>query len=277
MTSGSIAHNARAHNALGGRYDGGHPEIFNAIEQDRLALAVRKAVRLAGEDGRRPVRAFDAGCGTGNVVAHLIAAGTRVTAADLAPRFLDVVRNRFGPTGQLDDLVRLNGSDLRPAADGAYDVVTTYSVLHHVPDYAAFVREMARIAAPGGIVMIDHERHDASWSSPEYAAFLKEAVVWPPRRWWYWLQPSRYWRRLKPLLEWHRWFNPRWMPEGDLHIWPDDHIEWAKVEAALAAGGCEIVMREQYLLFEPRFQRDAWERWRTRTSDMQLLLARKVR
>ena len=65
------------------------------------------------------------------------------------------------------------------------------------------------------------------------------------------------------------------MPEGDLHIWPDDHIEWNRVESALADSGCEVVAREQYLLFEPRYQRDVWERWRSRCSDMQCLMAQK--
>lgn len=271
----AITHNARAHDALGAGYDARHPEIFNPVEQARLREAVRRAVALAGEDGRR-VRALDVGCGTGNVTAHLIAAGATVTAADLSATFLDLVRERFAATGRLDGVLRLNGRDLQPAADGTYDLVAAYSVLHHVPDYVALVREMARVAAPGGVVMIDHEWLDSAWTSPERARFLREAVVWPPRRWWYWLQPSRYWKRLRPLLEWRRWLNPRWMPEGDLHIWPDDHIEWARVEAALADGGCAVVHRDAYLAFEPRYRREAWEAWRTRCADMQLLLARKA-
>lgn len=271
----AIAANRRAHDVLGAGYDARHPDIFNPVEQERLREAVTRAVHLASGGGSRPVRALDVGCGTGNLTAHLIAAGATVTAADLADSFLRIAQERFGDSGRLDGVLRLNGADLRPAADGAFDLVATYSVLHHVPDYAALVREMARVAAPGGVVMIDHERSAESWTSPDFAAFLREAVVWPPRRWWYWLQPSRYWKRIRPRLEWRRWRNPRWMPEGDLHIWPDDHVEWTRVEDALVAGGCRVVTRETYLLFEPRYQREAWERWRTRTSDMQLLVARK--
>lgn len=272
----AIADNRRAHDALGAGYDARHPEIFNPVEQERLRQVIRRAVRLASGGGARPVRALDVGCGTGNLTAHLIAAGATVTAADLAGSFLALVAERFGATGKLDGVLPLNGTDLRPAADGAFDLVATYSVLHHVPDYAALVREMARVVAPGGVVLIDHERSDGSWTSPDHAAFLREAVIWPPRRWWYWLQPSRYWRRLRPLLEWRRWGNPRWMPEGDLHIWPDDHIEWSRVEAALTACGCDVVVRDRYLLFEPRYRREVWERWRERASDMQLVMARKA-
>ena len=269
-----VAHNQRAHDALGARYDEGHPEIFNDIEQRRLRDTVIRAVALARESGRGAVRTLDVGCGTGNLTRHLIGAGATVTAADLSATFLDVVRARFA-TG-LDGILRLNGHDLRPAPDGAFDLVATYSVLHHLPDYLRMAREMARVTAPGGIVMIDHERTDDSWTSASYAAFRLEAVAWPPRNWWHYLQPSRYWKRLRPLFEWRRWRNPRWMPEGDLHIWPDDHIEWGRIERVLEEAGCEIVVRERYLLFEPQYQRAAWERWRAQTSDMQLLLARKV-
>lgn len=270
----AVEHNRQAHDALGARYDERHPEIFNDTEQRRLGEAVARAVGLARATARGSVRALDVGCGTGNLTGHLIAAGATVTAADLSTKFFDVVRQRF-PAG-VDGVLRLNGRDLQPAEDGAFDLVVTYSVLHHVPDYVALVREMARVTVPGGIVMIDHERSDESWTSDRYAAFLREAVVWPPRHWWYVLQPSRYWNHLRPMLEWRRWGNRRWMPEGDLHIWADDHIEWSRIERVLEEGGCEVVAREQYLLFEPRYQRAAWDRWRAQVSDMQLLLARKV-
>ena len=272
----AVAHNRQVHNRLGAGYDGNHPEIFNDVEQRRLGAAVSDAVALAPRSGGRRVRALDVGCGTGNLTGHLIAAGATVTAADLSSRFFDVVRARFAAT-DIDGVLELNGRDLRPAPDNAFDLVATYSVLHHVPDYLALVRDMARVTAPGGLVMIDHERCVECWTSPSYAAFLREAVIWPARRWWYVLQPARYWKHIRPWLEWHRWFNPRWMPEGDLHIWPDDHIEWSRVEAVLVEEGCEVVRREQYLLFEPRFRRDVWDRWRGMTADMQLLIARKAR
>jgi SAM-dependent methyltransferase len=192
----------------------------------------------------------------------------------LSRTFLDLVAQRFaGPLLEATQL--LNGRDLRPIPDNAFDLTCTYSVLHHVPDYLALGREMARVTRPGGVVMIDHERTEESWTSAELRAFHQEAVVWPPRRWWYWFDPSRYWKRLRPHLEWRRWANPRWMPEGDIHVWPDDHIEWRRVEGALREAGCEIERREQYLLREPRYERAAWERWRDRVADMQLLLARK--
>lgn len=271
----AIEHNRRAHDRVARVYDERHPEIFNDFEQERLAAALRRAAALAG-DGRGSLRALDVGCGTGNLTRHLVALGAQVTAADLSRELLAQVAQRNRESGRVTTL-ELNGRDLAPIPDGAFDLVATYSVLHHIPDYAALVREMARVVRPGGIVVIDHERTDASWTSPEYQAFLREAVTPPPRRrWWYWFQPSRYWKRLRPALEWQRWFDARWMPEGDLHIWPDDHIEWAAVERALADGGCAVAESEEYLLYEPRYRRNVWESWRTRCSDMRMVVARRA-
>lgn len=274
MPRSGIERNRAAHDQHAEGYDSGHPEIFNPVEQERLAAALERAVREAARGKEGPVRVLDVGCGSGNLTRHLLALGAHVTASDLSTKLLDLTRRRFGDTGRLDT-VTLNGADLRPLPDGAFDLVATYSVLHHVPDYAALVAEMARVTRPGGVVFIDHERSDESWSSDAYQRFLQEAVVWPPRRWWYWLQPSRYWKRMRPLIEWQKWFDPRWMPEGDLHIWPDDHIQWARIEAALASRGCRMVECADYLLYEPRFDRSAWEAWRERVSDMRLMIARR--
>ena len=272
----AIAHNRAAHDRVGGAYDAGHPEIFNETEQARLARTVERVVRLVerGERPRAPIAVLDVGSGTGNLVRRFLAHDVHVTATDLSTTLLDEVHGRFAATGRVTT-TPLNGRDLHPLADDRFDVAASYSVLHHVPDYLALVREMARVVRPGGIVYIDHERSDESWTSAAYRAFLREAVAWPRRRWWFVLQPWRYWKRIRPLFEWRRWRNPRWMPEGDLHIWPDDHIDWTKIRAVLATAGCAVELEEDYLLYEARYDRSAWERWNGRASDMRMLVARK--
>lgn len=274
MSERAIAHNRSAHDRIAETYDSRHPEIFNEVEQARLAAVLARVVAGATRGHEEP-RVLDVGCGTGNLTRHLLALGAHVTAADLSPGLLAEVAKRFAGTGRLETQ-RLNGVDLRPLADASFDLVIAYSVLHHVPDYAALVRDMARVVRPGGLLMIDHERSEGSWSSPDYRAFQAEAVVWPRRRWWYWFQPSRYWKRIRLKLEWRRWFDSRWMPEGDLHIWPDDHIEWRLIEETLAEVGFTVVENDEYLLYEPRFRRESWERWRSRCSDMRLLVARRL-
>jgi hypothetical protein len=133
------------------------------------------------------------------------------------------------------------------------------------------------VVRPGGVVYLDHERNDASWLvNVERDAFLREAVTWPAKTWRRFVNPAAYWRRVRPALEWRRWLDRRWMPEGDLHIWPDDHVEWAKVQAALAEVGVHVVVSRDYLLYEPRYRRDAWERWKSRLTDYRMWIGRKA-
>ena len=222
-----------------------------------------------------PPRVLDVGAGTGNLTAQFLAAGAHVTSADVSDACLRITRERFAATGR-HATQRIDGRSLRAFADGAFDVAACYSVLHHVPDYLALVEEMARVVRPGGVVFIDHERHDASWTDPNHAQFMAEAWVFPPKHWSRFLRPANYWRRLRPLLQWRRWFHPRWMPEGDLHIWPDDHIEWARVEARTRAHGVVPVLVQDYLLYDAQLDPGAWERWHDRVTDHRLWVGRKT-
>jgi len=278
-----LAHNVAAYNAVARTYDQQHPEIFNPVEQSRLGAAVRRvlaAVTPGVAPAGRAATAYvphviDIGTGSGNLTAHFLDAGARVTAADVSAECLRLVSEKFGASGRLDTRL-LDGRGLGTFADASVDVAACYSVLHHVSDYLALVREMARVVRPGGVVYIDHERHDDSWDSAEREQFVAEAVVWPPKRWTRFVKPQNYWRRIRPLLQWQRWRNPRWMPEGDLHIWPDDHIEYRRVRATLAEAGVTDIELDDYLLYEARYQRDVWERWRHRVTDYRMLMGRKA-
>ncbi len=270
----AIAENARAYDAIAGTYDAAHAEIFNPTEQARLARAVGDAL-AACVGGTPPPSVLDVGAGTGNLTAHFLAAGAAVVSADISAECLRVVEQRFATTGR-HAVQRINGRTLAMFADNSFDVAACYSVLHHVPDYLALVAEMARVVRRGGVVFIDHERHDASWHDPRREQFMQEAWVFPPKRWTRFVDPRRYWRRIRPLLEWKRWRNPRWMPEGDLHIWPDDHIEWAQVEAHARAHGVEPVLVRDYLLYDAHFDAAVWEQWRHHITDYRMWIGRKA-
>lgn len=272
-----IAENRAAHDRLGAAYDARHPEIFNEIEQARLVASVGRAVAAIASATPVAERVMlDIGAGTGNLTDKLLAHAGRVVASDLSERMVRDLARRHAAAGRVEAMV-LNGRDLRPIADGSVDLVGAYSVLHHVPDYLALVEEMARVVCPGGVLLLEHEKAPQYWTpSAALTDFLEGAVVWPAKRLSRFIDPRRYWARVRPLLVWQRWTDPRWMPEGDLHIWPDDHLDWAAIDARLRAGGCEPVSVEDHLAYEPRFDRAAWERARHVAADTRVLLARKV-
>lgn len=273
----AIARNVRIHDRISRDYERRHGEIFNELEQARLIAALREAAADI-QSSRIVKRALDFGCGSGNLTSYLIAMGMETVSADVSPGFLELIRHKFASSGR-STTAQLNGRDLTPFADGELDFVVTYSVLHHVPDYLGIVREMCRVLAPGGVLYIDHENNDEFWrrTSPAYRE-LQALTIEP--RWRRFLRPSKYLRLVQPswyLTKLRRLRDARYSPEGDIHVWPDDHVEWSAVAAVVRDAGLTVLREEDYLLYQTHYPRDLYERYRSRCTDVRLLVARKTR
>ena len=98
---------------------------------------------------------LDLGCGTGQMSLYLARAERRVVGADLTRASLRLAADaarRFG----LESRVSFVETDLqRPALRrGAFDVVYSSGVLHHTPDPRASFAPVARLARPGGIIIL---------------------------------------------------------------------------------------------------------------------------
>ena len=259
-----IERNIAIHNQVAQKYEKLHGEIFNEIEQDRLAASLARA-RDAIRTGAEPPRALDFGCGSGNLTRHMLALGLQVTAADVSPDFLRLVERRF-PSERLN-LLQMNGRDLSNVADESFDLIAAYSVLHHIPNYLAAIGELARICKRGGVIFLDHEQTEEYWrGNAVYDAFRKEALRFDWRKY---LNPSNYVHRVR------RMFNPRHSNEGDIHVWADDHIEWNRIVALLAGLDFEAVEEEEYLLYRRLYRRDVYERYVGRCTDTKVMIFRK--
>ena len=95
----------------------------------------------------RPV--LEIGCGMGAMASLWARQGAQVTAVDLAPYSVKMTRQRFA---LLDLQGRIEQADGRalPFADGEFDYVYSWGVLHHSPDLGQSLREMMRVLKPGG-------------------------------------------------------------------------------------------------------------------------------
>jgi ubiquinone/menaquinone biosynthesis C-methylase UbiE len=259
-----IQQNVAVHNRIARKYEAIHDEIFNDIEQSRLHSLLKLAISQI-ESGRSPVQALDVGCGSGNLTSHLLELGADVTAADVAQGFLDLVSDRY--SGRAFSTFRLNGSDLGGIADSSFDLVATYSVLHHIPDYLAASAEIARVTRPGGVVVIDHEATPHHWQpDPVYSRFQREALRFDWRKY---LRPSNYVHRVR------RVFDPRHSNEGDIHVWADDHVEWHKVADVMRQSGLEVIAEQDYLLYRGLYRPEVYERYRDRCTDTRAMIFRK--
>ncbi len=80
-----------------------------------------------------------------------------LTGIDLTQRAIEHTRRRFEAHGLGSNIFRGNAERL-PFADGSFDIVYSFGVLHHTPDTPRAVREVFRVLRPGGVarVMIYH-------------------------------------------------------------------------------------------------------------------------
>ncbi len=261
-----IRQNIYLHEKIAVMYDKRHSEIYNDHEQERLRLSLQDAVATIKSQG---TMAMDYGCGAGNLTRHLVGLGMEVVAADVTPSFASITAS-LAP-----DRVRpliLNGRDLEGVEDESFDLIATYSVLHHIPDYLSAIREMTRVLRPGGVIYLDHEASMEHWApSPTLREFRsKTAIQYSFDTYLHRLLSPKWWvKRVRKTI------NPRYAEEGDIHVWPDDHIEWEKIRALFIAEGVEILRDESYLLYQPHYSESVWRAYKDNCSDMHILVGRK--
>lgn len=114
--------------------------------------------RLLGERLRRPgLRILDVGCGAGATAVDFSADGW-VCAVDRSLHALRFVGERGVAIRVAADAPAL------PFRDGTFDVILAFDVLEHVTDDAGFLRELARVLAPGGALAIHVPAWPSLWS-----------------------------------------------------------------------------------------------------------------
>ncbi|HEX7125629.1 MAG TPA: class I SAM-dependent methyltransferase [Thermodesulfobacteriota bacterium] len=106
-------------------------------------------LRAADPAGRR---ALVVGCGFGDDAVRLAALGARVSAFDLSPESLEIARLRAAAAGYGDIEFRRMPCEALEYRDGSFEIVLAVDILHHV-DIPTALRELARVAAPGALLV----------------------------------------------------------------------------------------------------------------------------
>ncbi len=99
-------------------------------------------------------RIVEVGCGTGQMSLFLASGDRTVIGADLTLASLELAASaarRFGVQGATFVETDLRAPALR---EGAFDVVYCSGVLHHTPDPRASFAAVARLAKPGGVIVL---------------------------------------------------------------------------------------------------------------------------
>lgn len=120
-------------------------KTLHAINPLRLDY-VRRHGALGG------ARVLDVGCGGGIFAEAAAGAGADVTAIDPSPASVDIARAHAAESGLKIHYECIGVDVLADQQSGAFDIVTCFEMLEHVPRPAEIVAACAAAAKPGGSV-----------------------------------------------------------------------------------------------------------------------------
>jgi ubiquinone/menaquinone biosynthesis C-methylase UbiE len=142
--------------AVAGKWDDMRRQFFG----DGVRRAAIEAAHI-----RPGAVVVDVGTGTGFLAEAAVDAGARVIGIDVSERMLDQVRQRLA--GRPFE-ARTGDVEALPVEDARADAVLANMVLHHAPDPARAIAEMARVLKPGGrLVITDADTHTHEWLRTE--------------------------------------------------------------------------------------------------------------
>ncbi|HMP81192.1 MAG TPA: bifunctional demethylmenaquinone methyltransferase/2-methoxy-6-polyprenyl-1,4-benzoquinol methylase UbiE [Verrucomicrobiota bacterium] len=153
------------------RYD-----LINDLQSFGLhRLWKRRVVELASV--RAGDRALDVCCGTGDIAFALTARGADVIGLDFSEAMLEVARKK-SPKAELRNPEFIRGDAMRlPFPDASFHAVTVGYGLRNLADWEVGLNEMARVAKPGGrmVVLEFGKPANAVWRAL-YFCYLRLAV-----------------------------------------------------------------------------------------------------
>jgi ubiquinone/menaquinone biosynthesis C-methylase UbiE len=269
-----IQHNIKLHDEIASAYDLIHNEIYNHTEQLRIHEMLQFCIDQIQSS---KIEALDFGAGTGNLTKHLLDLDVITTASDVSRSSLNTLLEKF-PNEKKLFLKEINGQDLSCFNSNTFDLVVTYSVLHHVPDYLSAVNEMIRVLKPGGIIYIDHELCPSYWEHNNlYNSYMSELQELTSRS--FYIIVKQKLKKLFSLSAWFKLYNRVFRglnEEGDIHTTKDDHIEWGFIED-IVNKSCSIIKVEDYLVCrELSPEKPIHSKFYNKCSDMRMLIAKKI-
>lgn len=98
--------------------------------------------------------ALDVATGAGHTALALAPVVARVVALDITPEMLAETARNAARRGVHNLTVSLGAAEALPFGDASFDIVTVRTAPHHFGDVRRAVREMARVARPGGRVVV---------------------------------------------------------------------------------------------------------------------------
>ena len=165
-----VVHRQEAH-----YYELLHPQLYSKQEQRRIAEKLQMIDKLVTNNQKN---ALDIGAGTGNLTGKLLQMGYKVVAVDISAEMCAILQSKYSAYLKNNKLTIVNSPIENLTFDvGTFDIITCYSVLHHLPDYIKAVRSVSVFLKKGGVIYIDHEASPFYWKSePSILAALIKGI-----------------------------------------------------------------------------------------------------
>lgn len=137
------------HDAESEHYDAMHADMWESLQQ-QINLLVDDLPKKTAYD----LSMLDIGCGTGLSTQMLLDSAlgisiSKVTLLDTSPKMLGQALKRAKLWSKEVEAVNATVDSV----NGVFDVIIISSVLHHIPDMAAFLAHVSRLQREGGILI----------------------------------------------------------------------------------------------------------------------------
>jgi ubiquinone/menaquinone biosynthesis C-methylase UbiE len=162
--------------------------------------------------------AVDIGSGLGRISAALAKHFDHVVGLDVSEEMVRKAREHVNDPGV--EFMVSDGVGLQPVEDDSVDLVTSFTVLQHLPEselVLGYLREGARVLRPGGVLAVQ-------WNNMPHARLWRGKAVW-------W----RFRQRLGLGMQ---------NEQRNAREFIGSRVPWAPVEATLRAAGLDIVGRK---------------------------------
>ena len=152
--SAVVQSNIAVHTRMADAYQREEPHY----RPENQAKVKANLLRVAERTGT--ARMLDIGCGAGFVIDQLRDTFDEIHGIDATRAMLDRVDTSSGNITLHEGV-----AEHLPFEDGTFDLVTAYSVFHHLEDHRPVLAEARRVLRKGGVLYVDLEPNRSFWSA----------------------------------------------------------------------------------------------------------------
>ena len=120
------------------------------VYENAYALTIEKSMQYLTETDS----VLDIACGTGIVTLEIARVVKEVTALDISPRMIEVIREKAGARG-INNIGCFAGEISDPALSGrSFDAVLLMNILHFIPKPGPFLDSVRALLKPNGYLLL---------------------------------------------------------------------------------------------------------------------------